>query len=267
MCDFILRPAREADKNDIISNWTTAFGDCGEFALEMLEGCGLMQTALVAECEGKAVSCIFAFDGIRFGNKAASYLYALCTRPEYEGRGTGSSLSKFAVEEAYKRGADIVCLQPGGESLAKWYESLGFSRLYATDDVRIAINEYPEKPVMEISAAEYLAHRRSDTLLPENLLCAQEILFRYCGGAFIRIGSSVLCVESDGYSLLIREANCEGEALCFAAAAAACHFGILRVWLRKKSRTGSGDRLLMYISRDGSDFSDGSGVFLPFTLD
>lgn len=266
MSDFILRPAREADKNDILFNWTTAFGDCEEFAAEMLGACGLLRTALVAECDGKAVSCIFAFDGIRFGEKNISYLYALCTRPEYEGRGMGSALSKFAVEEAFRRGADTVCLQPGDEGLAKWYESLGFSRLYASSDVQIQINGQPEVPVTEISCAEYMSLRSSGTVFPENLLRAQETLFRYCGGAFVRVGPALLCVESDGYSLLIRDSNCDGQLLRYAAAAAACHFGMLRVWLRKKA-PDSGEKVLMQISRGGSSSAGIEGFFLPFTLD
>lgn len=265
MSDFILRHARETDMDDIVFNWTTAFGDCEEFARSIITDCGLMDTALVAEMDGRAVSCIFAFDGLKLGGKAASYLYALCTRPEYEGRGCGSALSRYAAGEAFARGAEAVVLQPADDGLEKWYEKLGFSRLYATADQLIEIHEYPEKAVRELSAREYLALRRGKSRLPESLLRAQETIFRYCGGGFLQLGQALLCVESDGYSLLIREANCQGETLHFAAAAAACHFGMLSVW-RRRVCSGEGESGLMYLSADGGEMELEEEEFLPFTL-
>lgn len=265
MSDFTLRHARETDMGDILFNWTTAFGDCVEFARSIITDCGLMDTALVAEMDGKAVSCIFAFDGLKLGGKTVSYLYALCTRGDYEGRGCGSALSRCAAEEAFSRGAEAVVLQPADEGLEKWYEKLGFSKLYATSDELIAIHEYPEKAVRELSGREYLALRGGESRLPENLLRAQETIFRYCGGGFLQLGEALLCVESDGYSLLIREANCEGGMLLLAAAAAACHFGMLSVW-RRGLCSGEGDSCLMYRSSDGRELKLNEGEFLPFTL-
>lgn len=263
MNEYIIRPYREEDRAAVLRVWFTAFGDCPELVQEMLDDCGLAQTGLVAEAEGAAVGCVFRFDGLVWCGMKASYIYALSVLPEYGGRGIGSALCLRAAAEAFALGAEISCLQPSDEYLARWYFSLGFRPGGTMEEKSIDLPPMPMTAVRELSGEEYLRRRKSSFGLTPQLLGAQNILNRYCGGAFVEVGGAeTLAVESDGLSLLIREASCTGETLAYAAAAAARHFAVK--YASYLSPRPNGEEPFMYMRPDGSRI-DRLELF-PFSL-
>lgn len=267
MDGFLLRPACERDIPALTDIWSVSFGDSPELAAALIHDCGLFRHAAAAEKGGQAVGCMFAFDGLRFGGRHISYLYALCTAPEHRGLGIGSALVGYAASEAFRRGAEAVLLRPADAALSRWYETLGFTPLCFAETVPLPTAVPHTGDVRELSAAEYLSRRCSALYVTEELLQAQETLFRFGGGGFLEADGCCLCAELDGSGLLIRDADRSGPELVRAGSAAAAHFGAKRVLLRRRTAASGGDDILSVMTRDGSPFPDDGELFLPFTLE
>ena len=97
---MILRYAKPEDLEDICRVWRASFGDNEDFVRTFFEKTDILTTTVVAECDGKVVSLMCAFDGIG----TMSYLYALCTAPKYRGQGIGGPCR--ASGRACKGGGD-----------------------------------------------------------------------------------------------------------------------------------------------------------------
>ena len=124
MSGFTLRMAEETDTSDICRVWRLSFGDEEETVRSLLLDVGLLETAVVAEAEGRVRSVMLSFDGLRFGETNAAYLYALCTDPACRGQGMGEAVVRKSVFAAFRRGAALCCLHPASASLAAWYERI-----------------------------------------------------------------------------------------------------------------------------------------------
>ena len=146
MNDFTLRMAQKSDTADICRVWRLSFGDGEETVRSLLLDIGLLETAVVAESEGKVCSVMLGFDAVRFGEISAAYLYALCTDPAFRGRGMGKAVVRESAEAAFRRGAALSCLHPASASLAAWYERiLGMRALPVPDYRRDSAADMPEK--------------------------------------------------------------------------------------------------------------------------
>lgn len=266
MENCIFRPAKTSDLDDIISNWVTAFGDCPDFPRRLLLDCGLLEDALAAECDGRVVSSLLLFHGLELGANKASYLYALCTNPEFEGRGIGSALTRFAAQKCRLCGADMLILRPGDDGLEAWYARQGFRVLWRYGSKSLDISGISAPAAQKLSAEEYLSSRRGTLTAAPQLLAAESTIHSLFGGAFLRTGRGHICAEFDGFILSIRDCDCKGSELLSAAASAAAHFGAEHVSLRCRDDR-NGDIPLMYLPL-GKDISPlPEGLFFPFTLD
>ncbi len=205
MADFILRPAREEDREKIISIFTASFGDGEAFVRELLNVASLLPTACCAEMEGEVHSCMFAFHGLRHGNAEASYLYALCTEPAYRGLGMGRAVVEYSARCAVEKGADAVFLRAADSGLQSWYMSaMGAVPIAPCAPVSFHPGLAAEKAEV-IGCAEYMALRGGEWHLPYCLLLAQDCIQRHFGGAFLRLGGDCLCAEKTESGILIRE--------------------------------------------------------------
>ena len=259
MADFILRPAVETDREQIIKIWHKSFGDSPEFISDMLS-CGLFATALGAETEGALRSVMFAFDGLKAGCVPSSYLLALCTDPDYRGRGFGKAVALYAAESAVERGAQAVFLRPADAGLERWYsESLG-----ARTVARCAAETFRVSPgcsvkAREISACEYLRLRRGCWELSRDIVEAQSFVHRHFGGAFLAAGDSLLCVENSCGRPLVREIISASPET--ALRAAADFFGSESLEVLRPSTHGAALMLMPGLP------SITECCFLPFTFD
>ncbi|MGN1001493.1 MAG: GNAT family N-acetyltransferase [Oscillospiraceae bacterium] len=267
MGSFLLRPACEGDIPALVEIWAASFGDSRELAAALVRNRGLFRHGVTAEAGGQPVGCMFAFDDLGLGGQSLSYLYALCVHPEHRGRGIGAAATKYAAEEAFRRGAEAVLLRPADSGLAAWYETLGFTPLCGGENVPLEAEDPGPVPVRELSAGEYLRRRRSALGVTEELLLAQETLFRFGGGAFLEFDGRCLCAESDGGTVLIREAEMTGRELARAAGAVLRRFGARQALLRRRADAPEGEDLLSVMTRDGTPFPGGEELFFPFTLE
>lgn len=263
MSDFILRPATEGDLEQIVKIWNASFGDSREFILSLAENCRLIENGVCAETDGKGRAFMFAFDGLEFFGRKASYIYALCTQSEYRRRGMGRAVVLYAAQQAERRGSALVFLRPADKELESWYATALGARAFAPLGTEKVL---PSRPApfraIEISAEEYMKERKNCLWsIPSELLCAQSIVHRHYGGAFLRCGESFVCAEKCGDGLYLRELICDDCA--DAVSAAADYFDAKEVYLPRPSADGIS---LMFIPPCAPD---DLSVFplMPFTLD
>ena len=249
MSGFTVRPARRGDAEDVIEAWRLSFGDEESFIHRMLIGLGLLDTAIVAEDEaGHARSAMLSFDGLFLGGVEATYLYALCTHPDFRSRGMGGAVVSECVRAAGERGAQLVCLHPASEELAQWYERLlGMQTLSKSVTLSLEPEPMQGAVVIRVGAEEYSMARGSyrDTL-PLSLLRAQELV-----------------AEFDGRGLVIRELLCPRERLEQTAAAAGALMSAEKVRLVLPDENGERCLMGVYTGRERAM----RPPYLPFTLE
>lgn len=266
MKNCIFRPARQDDIVDIINIWTAAFDDVPDFPRRLLSDLGLLKNALVAECEGKVVSSLLLYPGIKLAGRSACYLYALCTRPDHSGRGIGSALTAFAAETARSLGCELLLLQPGNEALERWYASMGFRTLWRSCRKSLDISGKSAPAAQPVGADDFLRSLSPDTVATPELIACQDAINSIYGGAFLRTEQGPLCAEFDGITLRIRFAGCGENSLPLAAAAAAKYFGAGHV-SRLVRDDECGSIALMCLPLNCPFPSLSPELFFPFTLD
>jgi len=185
---MILRYARPEDLDSICRVWQSSFGDSEKFIRTFFDRTGIIATTAVAELDGQICSLMCAFDGI--GDM--SYLYALCTAPEYRGRGIGSEVLRETIRLARCRGASTVALHPADNELAKWYSdnfSLSPTGYFAHEQFTASDTPLAAE---EVSFSKLLA---ADSSVTAQLCAAQEVLAQFYGGHLLKVGSSLVYVE------------------------------------------------------------------------
>ena len=263
MAELILRPARAGDLPEITDCWQRSFGDPPELIRALLTEAELCASATVAEADGAVRSVMFAFDGLRVGKLRASYLYALCTHPDARGRGMGRAVLCAITRQSFDRGAELVFLSPADPALEQWYRTLGMQPMCAAAAETLQLDPDGRFPCVPVGAEEYALLRRGGFGVTLQLLRAQAVLSRDCGGGFFRIdldgAPACVCAERENGAVLIRELCCAAEDRLPAlrAVAAAFHCGELR--LQRQTN-------LVYISSDPKAVLPAPIPAFPFPL-
>lgn len=126
-------PSDEKTAAAICELWRCCFddGDFSEFYLkERADG----QNMLVIFRDGKPVSMASFLHAVYQTGKGAlpvRYVYAVATLPEYRGQG----LAKKILDCAVRLWDEPLVLAPADAGLYRYYESMGFVRCFAGDDV------------------------------------------------------------------------------------------------------------------------------------
>lgn len=264
---FDIRAARADDFDEIVTCWMASFGDTRELVEDMIAAGGLMEHAVAAVAEGRVRGVSFCFDGLRFGALRAGYRYAVCTLPEYRGRGAATALCRATTENCFARGADMILTVPGDAGLERWYrERFGMGVLLRCAALPVGPRGARGPACEPVSHVEYAAERarRGGAGVPLSMLAAQDAIFRQTGGGFFRAGDALICAGPRGDGVLVREILCAPEERDAALIALSRHFGgaPLRLW----QAAGEGQALL-YQLRPGLTLPEGAALPLPFPLD
>ncbi len=254
MDGLTLRPARREDGGDICRVWELCFGDAAETVTALLEPETLGNTT-VAALDGRVRALMAGFDGLDLGGVRASYIFALCTEPGWRGRGLGELVLRGTARRCFERGAELVCLHPASESLARWYAGLGLetlSRVSYEAAGRGALR------LRRVDAGEYAALRAGiEPGVPGALLRAQELFYSGADGGFFAFDGGCLCVQRGEGGAQLRELLGQGAA-----------FGGLEALPRVfPADSGRGDTHLMGLWRDGARREFAQPPYLPFLLD
>lgn len=270
MEERILRTARREDLGDICRVWETSFGDAAE-TVRGLMGPEMLGTTTVAELGGRVRSLMAAFDGLVLGGARTSYILALCTEPDFHGRGLGEGVLREAVSAAFERGAELVCLHPASESLARWYEGLGLRVLSRVSYGPAAASGGVE--LERVGAGEYAALREGDApAVPKALLRAQELFYSGGDGGLFALECGTrrgcVCVQRTENGVEIRELICPQEYRAAAAAEVLRRFGApVRLPYPLPPDAERGGTHLMGACKTGAALNLKGMLYLPFTLD
>lgn len=115
--------------------------------------------------ENIAVSVLYMIEGNvknNGENYKALYIYAVCTHPDFRGRGLMKRCFDFLFEVSEKRGVDYLFLVPASESLFKMYEGLGFKTGFYYSKKKVYSNFISRgEPCEALSFEDYINIRNS----------------------------------------------------------------------------------------------------------
>ncbi len=116
--------------------------------------------------EDVAVSVLYMIEGTvknNGENYRALYIYAVCTHPDFRGRGLMKGCFDFLFEVSKKRGVDYLFLVPASESLFKMYEELGFKNGFYYSKKKVYSKDFISQgePCEALSFEDYINIRKS----------------------------------------------------------------------------------------------------------
>jgi GNAT superfamily N-acetyltransferase len=119
----------KSDIEQMKTVWQLCFGDDRETVDCFYERCFSADECYISKENGtvyavvQMIKCSVVSDGETLD---ARYMYAVCTHPDYQGRGIMSALIKEAIESERKNGARVVLCIPANERLFEFYKRSGF---------------------------------------------------------------------------------------------------------------------------------------------
>ena len=211
----LLRPSVPGDIPRLKELWKRCFGDEDAYIDHYFQTAYRPDCALLLEHGGIISSMLLTFpfevsaaDG---GCASACYIYAFCTDPALQSRGYGRRLLAYAETQAALRGCAAAIMVPGGESLFRFYESLGYVSAISCREETLCAGEAGES-VPRPCTVEYYRQQREKWLAglnhisyPLPVLEYQHSLCQNSGGGFYALGSGVAAVERDGGVLYVKE--------------------------------------------------------------
>ena len=179
-----LRAALAEDIPQLVSLWVTCFREKREAAELFFERNISYTHGYVAEDSGKPVAAVYLVDCTLCGERA-HYLCGAATLPEYRGGGVMTSLMRFALGDAEKRGDRFSVLLPADEGLYDFYARFGYLALCSESRAEFDCGFYgtPAKGKPELRRLQ-LECRRDKFLLWNNKYIEFARDYYACYGAY-----------------------------------------------------------------------------------
>lgn len=149
--------------------WEDCFGDTNEYIDFFFENCYKPEQTLVAYYDLKPGGMLFMLPSkLTINNKVynGSYIYAVATKPSFQGKGIMKKLESEAVRISKEKSLDFLCLVPQSESLFKMYGKIGYkTTFYLGEKTYIPFSNREEEITFEDCLQEEYIKMRSDYLL------------------------------------------------------------------------------------------------------
>jgi predicted acetyltransferase len=123
------RLAGPRDAGALYEIWSASFPGDEAFARWFLDAVFEPENALVWDEGGRVLAMLHMLPmHCRIGGRAvaATYVYAVATRPDQRGRGHAAALLEEAVARSRARGAGLIMLVPQSPGLFEYYKKQGF---------------------------------------------------------------------------------------------------------------------------------------------
>lgn len=120
--------AKAEDIPKIKKMWMEIFNDSEQFTDFALSICSEDGIYLLKN-ENEIVSMTIAGIDVEAYGKKGFYIYGVCTKPQYRGKGYAKQLINYICEEKIGNGYDFSITQPASESLFEFYKNLGFDNI------------------------------------------------------------------------------------------------------------------------------------------
>lgn len=202
---FEIRFPLESEYEKLKALWQTAFDDTKEGLDYFFENTASPQRVLAVFEKGKPVSALYMLESEIFkDNKtySAYYIYAVCTHPDYRGKGLMKSLFEELFTVAESRKIDYLFLVPEEEYLFGIYENLGFKNGFFYSDKRVFKKDFNITENIENTKLTYEAYRKCVFENPKEnpVAILKESTFK---SFFNSVSSEVkiVFVENEGYAL------------------------------------------------------------------
>ena len=142
---FEIRFPLESEYENLKALWETAFDDSKESLDYFFQSTASPERVLAAFEDGKPVSALYMLESeIIKDNKAYSayYIYAVCTHPDFRGKGLMKSLFEELFKVAQSRNIDYLFLVPEEEYLFNIYEKLGFKNGFSYSEETLSRKDF-----------------------------------------------------------------------------------------------------------------------------
>jgi len=154
----VIKFADDTMLSDLKAIWQECFGDSREYIDMYFSGRFKKGKCLVYIADDVVCAMLVIYDaGVMLGGeyKKLGYIYGVCTRPEYRGRGISGKLLAYARDYISKNGGFSV-LAPATESLVEFYKKRGFSEAFYVRQAGWETERSTvEAELLPVSAEEY----------------------------------------------------------------------------------------------------------------
>jgi len=126
------RKAIPSEITEIRKLWEEVFGDLDDYIRKFISHFGI-ENCYVFETNHKIVAMAFAIPtSLKSPSKFQNlrYLYACATHPDFQGQGIMAKLLETVYDEACKENFAGIFLQAINQSLAEYYQKLGFEEFF-----------------------------------------------------------------------------------------------------------------------------------------
>lgn len=201
--------------------WKEAFGDGDAFLDAFFYTAFAPERSLIADVEGEIAAALFWFF-CEYAGGRLGYLYGVCTRAAYRGRGFCRKLMAAAEKTLAAQGCAGVILVPGSEALASMYAAMGYVSCCPMAERRIYAGQTPLF-VEPVSPETYGALRKN--LLPMYGVRQEgvNLAFQARLGRLYQGMHCIFTIEQTGSKAMLKELLTDGanpEALAAGALAA-----------------------------------------------
>ena len=186
---FEIRFPSESDYENLKELWQTAFDDSREHLDFFFKNTVSCDNALVCFDSDKPVSALYMLESeILTEEKTCSayYIYAVCTHPDFRGKGLMKGLFEELFNVAKSRNIDYLFLVPEEKYLYKIYEKLGFRTGFSYSQKTLFKRDFNNVQNTAIQELTYEIYRRiiKENLPPRN--CSTVARRFYCTSGMTR---------------------------------------------------------------------------------
>lgn len=165
---MILRHPRREEIPQLAELWSSCFPDAQEDVARFLDQVLRPEYGLVVlQPNGRPAAMLTMLPVMMHTNTniyKGSYLYGVCTHPDFRGQGYFHQLMERAKEEAKSQNRQFLCLVPEGEKLFSLYRSLGYETLFYRTQKKLDPLDYEDRQVLctmeEIGEGYYIKLRQ-----------------------------------------------------------------------------------------------------------
>ena len=164
---MMLRSAEKRDIPAMARLWEKCFDDPQPEVESFLRQVLRPESALVVSGEEGICAMLTMLPVMMHTNTniyKGSYLYGVCTHPDFRGQGWFHKLMDRAKEEAKSQKRQFLCLVPQGEKLFSLYRSLGYQTLFYRAKLELDPQDYRDQRVLctmeEIGGGYYIKLRQ-----------------------------------------------------------------------------------------------------------
>lgn len=202
---FEIRFPFESDYENLKALWQTAFDDSKESLDWFFKNTVSPERVIAVFQNGKPVSALYMLESEIIKDKktySAYYVYAVCTHPDFRGKGLMKSLFEELFKVAKTRNVDYLFLVPEEAYLFNIYEKLGFKKGFSYSEKVVFKKDFINDSKNQIQKLTYKNYRK--ILFESSVNVPLAILKETTFNSFFNSVSGEVktaFIENEGYAL------------------------------------------------------------------